>query len=747
MLDNSDQSTNDVAVVDVVSAGSYTYTRRSVFDLLNSLYGTGVTTDIDIPMIIALGVQSTGKSSLLESVCGITLPRSGGTCTRCPTECRLLCDKTSPWKCIVKLRWLTDKRGQSVPVREEPFGEPIHDPADVAERVKRAQCAILSPDSDSKTFLRGELITPELLFSKNCVSLEISGPDVIDLSLVDLPGLISSTVDGDNTPIEMIRTLAEEYARNENCIILLTVSCETEFENQGAYQLAHTFDPDGKRTIGVLTKPDRVGRGDEQKWITVLKNEHKGLELDNGWFSVKQPDTVQLEEGITRAEARQAEEKYFESTSHWASLPLKFRQRLGTDNLAERCSELLSALVIKQLPAIQRKVQELLRATEGELHELPNEPSKDPIGEVFNVISRFSSALAGYVEGTPGKDGLLQSIRPEQKMFWRELRKTAPDFGPYNKPDTADIIQRRNGLTKPGFLSNEQEVDMPAGDDEAIYINEVMASAEQAVTRELPDNIPFTVTENYIRSLTARWEAPAIDLFEGVEEILRSKITDFVHAECKQYPQLEAQISVVVLDYIAERAQATRERIKWLLALEERPRTVNDQCFRDYFAKFLAWYRGDRTEYNDVPFLQKLKNTHDSSSSTFDCHVRSILSSYNALGVNPQPVDLAKVLPPDPYESAIAIMAGTRAYFQVACKRFADNVSNAIDHELVLGLNRDHSLDKVLREQLGISGPNGYQSCADILREDGRVTTQRADLRNKRDRLQKAKKELTRLRK
>lgn len=221
-----------------------------------------------------------------------------------------------------------------------------------------------------------------------------------------------------------------------------------------------------------------------------------------------------------------------------------------------------------------------------------------------------------------------------------------------------------------------------------------------------------------------------------------------------------------MLDYIAERAQATRERIKWLLALEERPRTVNDQCFRDYFAKFLAWYRGDRTEYNDVPFLQKLKNTHDSSSSTFDCHVRSILSSYNALGVNPQPVDLAKVLPPDPYESAIAIMAGTRAYFQgrfvvkhqctvsywpfapvVACKRFADNVSNAIDHELVLGLNRDHSLDKVLREQLGISGPNGYQSCADILREDGRVTTQRADLRNKRDRLQKAKKELTRLRK
>lgn len=82
----------------------------------------------------------------------------------------------------------------------------------------------------------------------------------------------------------------------------------------------------------------------------------------------------------------------------------------------------------------------------------------------------------------------------------------------------------------------------------------------------------------------------------------------------------------------------------------------------------------------------------------------------------------------------------------MAYKRFADNVSNAIDHELILGLNRDHSLDKVLRKHLGISGPDGYQSCAQIMHEDQRISTQRDELRNKRDRLQKARKELTRLR-
>ena len=134
-----------------------------------------------------------------------------------------------------------------------------------------------------------------------------------------------------------------------------------------------------------------------------------------------------------------------------------------------------------RLPAIQRKVQELLRATEGELSELPNEPSKDPVGEVYNVISKFSDALAQYVEGMPDKDGLLQAVRPEQQRFREEVRKTRPDFRPYNEPDTDEVTMRRDRLTKPEFLANEEEVDLPTDDDNAIYIDEVMDRARQYV--------------------------------------------------------------------------------------------------------------------------------------------------------------------------------------------------------------------------------------------------------------------------
>lgn len=67
----------------------------------------------------------------------------------------------------------------------------------------------------------------------------------------------------------------------------------------------------------------------------------------------------------------------------------------------------------------------------------------------------------------------------------------------------------------------------------------------RAVTRELPDNIPFIVTEALICDAINIWQAPAMELFEHVEETLSVRFAEFVHVECNQYPQLEFLISYV----------------------------------------------------------------------------------------------------------------------------------------------------------------------------------------------------------
>ena len=88
---------------------------------------------------------------------------------------------------------IVDKQGQAMGAAQNiPFGLPIRDKSDVEERIRRAQRVILNPSTNYETFLSGPDEDPdggsELSFSKNCVCLELSGPDLMDLSFCDLPG-------------------------------------------------------------------------------------------------------------------------------------------------------------------------------------------------------------------------------------------------------------------------------------------------------------------------------------------------------------------------------------------------------------------------------------------------------------------------------------------------------------------------------------------------------------------------------
>jgi len=109
---------------------------------------------------------------------------------RCPTECGLA-NSTSPWQCIVSLRFVVDSTGQSL--GQAQFGDIIRDKSKVEDRIRRAQLAILNPTKPLKDFLENEEECNDnfqLSFSQNCVTLQISGSDVADLSFCDLPGTV-----------------------------------------------------------------------------------------------------------------------------------------------------------------------------------------------------------------------------------------------------------------------------------------------------------------------------------------------------------------------------------------------------------------------------------------------------------------------------------------------------------------------------------------------------------------------------
>lgn len=133
---------------------------------------------------------------------------------------------------MVKLHFSTDASGIPIPVKIILFGDPITSKSSVEDRIRRAQRAILNPSRDYTKYLYQDDQPEEnqVSFSKNYVSLEISGPKLIDLSFVDLPGLIASVGrGGDERDIDLVKSLVTSYIEKPSCVILLTVACESNY--------------------------------------------------------------------------------------------------------------------------------------------------------------------------------------------------------------------------------------------------------------------------------------------------------------------------------------------------------------------------------------------------------------------------------------------------------------------------------------------------------------------------------------
>ncbi|KAJ6476119.1 P-loop containing nucleoside triphosphate hydrolase protein [Mycena sanguinolenta] len=774
--------------------------RRKMLDLINRLHSTGVQTDIDLPRIVVIGSQSAGKSSLIESISGITLPRAAGTCTRCPTECRLSCSE-GPWTCIVELRYITDQNGQFLgQTRSVVFGGPIFYKAEVEDRIRRAQRAILCPSKTAHTFLTGDDSEPtEISFSTNYISLQISGPEIADLSFVDLPGLIASvsSKSGNEADITMVESLVTSYISKPNCIILLTVACETDFENQGAHHLTKKHDPEGKRTIGVLTKPDRIPHGDEESWLSLIRNERDALE--NNWYCVKQPSSQDIRQGITWSEARAREIEFFSSKSPWSDS--MHQPYLGTSNLVHRLSSILSDLISKRLPQIQIELEMALQQTRASIQRLPKPPSDDAILEVTTLVHSFIRELDQMIEGVPRADGLIQTIRPAQEEFRRNIRRTAPDFRPCEFGQKRGKIQYM--FPDPDFLRDEEgnEHWSPPSNNEQtsiaarvpIYLDQVLARAENARSRELPGHYPFAVQKAYIAEFTCNWAHPARELCASVHKTFSEQVKALITTHFSKFGH------AVVQAFIQEQANITQAAIVKHIQYEDYgPQTLNTHYLSDYKEKFLNYYkhlrqrdrnstlaaaipgfnqeeeqlgsdaefagvadvRDDdardyfsdsipvepsvyRATYSAAPFVQAaapLRTIRVAPRLSPSARISEILNHLSALDLKVRAEDLMKLCPKDPMEPAFNIMADVRAYFQVAYKRFADNIPAAIDHDLVRGVGRN--ILPTLMKGLGLNGPDAMRIAKDFARESPGVAGKRAELEKKLERLETANRQL-----
>lgn len=180
-----------------LSKTPYDFSRQKLNEIINLLRHCGTEGLIQLPKIAVIGNQSAGKSSLIEAIAQIKIPRASGTCTRCPMEFILSRAEASSWSCEISLRFdHSDLSGAANTVGTHFFAK-----TDLKENVpillRRAQLAILNPGQPFEKFLNldadqcakhGRTVN----FSQNTVVMEIKGADV-DVTFIDLPGIISNT--------------------------------------------------------------------------------------------------------------------------------------------------------------------------------------------------------------------------------------------------------------------------------------------------------------------------------------------------------------------------------------------------------------------------------------------------------------------------------------------------------------------------------------------------------------------------
>jgi len=228
------------------------------------------------------------------------------------------------------------------------------------------------------------------------INLKIFSPHVLNLTLVDLPGLTKVPIGDQPSDIEkQTRTLILEYIAKPNSIILAVSPANVDLVNSEALKLARQVDPMGRRTIGVLSKLDLMDHGTNA--MDILSGRVYPLKL--GFIGVVNRSQQDIQSGKELAEALRAESDFFRHHPAYRNMA----NRCGTHFLAKTLNSTLMAHIRDRLPDIKARLNTLMGQTQQELASYGNKQfsGKEHRGSlILQLMTRFASSFIASIDGT-----------------------------------------------------------------------------------------------------------------------------------------------------------------------------------------------------------------------------------------------------------------------------------------------------------------------------------------------------------
>ncbi|KAG2323824.1 hypothetical protein Bca52824_006552 [Brassica carinata] len=360
-------------------------TMKSLIGLINKIQractvlgdhgGEGMSLWEALPTVAVVGGQSSGKSSVLKSVVGRDfLPRGSGIVTRRPLVLQL--HKT--------------EEGTT------EYAEFLHAP-----RKRFADFAAVRKEIEDET----DRITGKSKQISNIpIQLSIYSPNVVNLTLIDLPGLTKVAVEGQPVSIvQDIENMVRSYVEKPNCIILALSPANQDIATSDAIKLAREVDPTGERTFGVATKLDIMDKGTD--CLDVL--EGRSYHLQHPWVGIVNRSQADINKRVDMIAARRKEREYFETGPEYGHLA----SRMGSEYLAKLLSQHLETVIRQKIPSIVALINKSIDEINAELDRIRRPIAVDsgfffrPGFTILELCREFDRVFKEHLDGgRPGGD-------------------------------------------------------------------------------------------------------------------------------------------------------------------------------------------------------------------------------------------------------------------------------------------------------------------------------------------------------
>ncbi|GKT40206.1 interferon-induced GTP-binding protein Mx3 [Colletotrichum spaethianum] len=415
-------------------------------------------------------------------------------------------------------------------------------------------------------------------FASDALRIEVTGPTGLQLSVVDLPGLISvSNEEQSEAGVEAVHAMVRSYLQSTRAIILGVVQASNDVANQGIIKIAREYDQDGQRTIGIITKPDLINTGTEDRLAKIAKNQDS-IKLKLGFFLLKNPSPAEIK-GLGAKLSRAELEMNFFSSPAWKAQDLD-TTRVGIENLKVFLREVLDEHLERELPKVTVEIRRLLALKEEELEAIG--PERRSLGDIRSFMTNLSMRYYTLAQAALEVNYHSSDVQFFEKKNGTRLRSLVHQ----QNGQFAEVMRSRGHKRKvvddPHSETNGTSNDMNA---------QLMVTKDEMITwiqhirgRELPGNYNHVLLTELFYEQSSPWRKIAEDhVSKVIDCVCKWVLQAFFRLFSKD--RLRRDLTMLCQERLDKcRVHAFEELHKILLAEKRHPITYN-HCYSTTFRK------------------------------------------------------------------------------------------------------------------------------------------------------------------